>query len=66
MSQEGENYGGTTKKSLPPKKRYKAEVEAVRTVRGEKISHYCVGGTIYPGVIRHTSCPDHCVAYVFK
>ena len=62
-----------SKKILPPKKRYKIEVEEIKmeVESGKKIKKEAdiesgVSGTILPGVIRHTSCPDHSIAYIFR
>ena len=59
----------TTRKYLPPKKRYQADVnmekEGGTEIKREDYQH-SGAGSIFPGVIRHTSCPDHCVAYIFK
>ena len=61
-----------SKTILPPKKRFKIEVDEIKKepetekkIKEEKDE--CGGkGTILPGVIRHTSCPDHSIAYVFR
>ena len=67
---KGDNNDINNKKSLPPKKRCKAVVEDVDEERAQKIKRKncsdSEAGSIIPGVIRHTSCPDHCIAYVYK
>ena len=70
-SKEDDNHTGRVKNSadtdrLPPKKRYKFSEEDESSCYGEKIK---VEGdptwNLVAGVIRHTSCPDHAVSYVF-
>ena len=55
-----------TEKCLPPKKRYKVEMEvemkSVQKIKRDKKGRV----SIIPGVIRHTSSPEHCIAYIYK
>ena len=50
------------KETLPPKKRFGQYYEAPNKTESEKMEKK---STILPGVIRHTSCPDHSLAYFF-
>lgn len=61
-----------SKTILPPKKRFKIEVDEIKKecetekkIKEEK-DESGGKGIILPGVIRHTSCPDHSIAYVFR
>ena len=51
-----------SKETLPPKKRFGQYCEASKSnkIATENIDKK---STILPGVIRHTSCPDHSLAY---
>ena len=50
--------------SLPPKKRFKYSVRDEQKIEVEE-DQAAKGGKLVAGVIRHTSCPDHAVSYVY-
>ena len=58
-----ENKPPSSKSFLPPKKRFGQYTEYHNTEESTKTKVEKKTPIILPGVIRHTSCPDHSLAY---
>ena len=58
-----ETKTSSTKNFLPPKKRFIHFEEYNNSEESTKTKVEKKNPSILPGVIRHTSCPDHSLAY---